>query len=347
VPSLLHIVRKTTYFNAADCDHLDGLILLYDMSAVSHVPENTLAAYINTILAPLPAKSTPFDSSKWRRRVADQSCINSDHSYFKRLGDSMAPRNVLAEEISRQANISLIRHLDNLLLSLEREDTGNRSKCLFGHNLHARLHAGDYRGLEEVAPELRNALSANDDSRTVSFRVLDVLYDLLDGTVVDQWTVRDALIVATADLEVADFLCERFSELVIYARLDEQSVGAHAGLARAAELACYSASDGRIEVCVIEHYERSITAELETELLESGGALRHEQLADTSAAGEGDFLDGIGGGDCFANFGCILEGRDKIYDAGGNAGTVCKLGKGCRGERSLARRLCNNGAAGR
>ena len=51
------------------------------------------------------------------------------------------------------------------------------------------------------------------------------------------------------------------------------------------------AGDGGVEVGVVEDQEGRVAAELQRDLLDLSGALRHEQLADRGRAREADLAD--------------------------------------------------------
>ena len=88
----------------------------------------------------------------------------------------------------------------------------------------------------------------------------DVILDLGDGFFVDQRALIDTIVHAVADLELRHAGGEFFSELIVYALLNEQAIGADAGLAGIAELGNDRAFDGRIQIGIIKHHEGRVAA---------------------------------------------------------------------------------------
>jgi hypothetical protein len=76
--------------------------------------------------------------------------------------------------------------------------------------------------------------------------------DLFDRLVVDERAVGDAVVEAVADLEGVDLFGEPGGEVAIDVGLDEDPVGADAGLARGAELGGDGALHGLVQVGVVE-----------------------------------------------------------------------------------------------
>lgn len=169
---------------------------------------------------------------------------------------------------------------------------------------------------------------------------------LVDRARVDQRAVRDGRVEAVADGEVlADGGGELGRELVVDGALDEDAVGAHAGLTGGAELAGQGAGDGGVDVGVGEDDEGRVAAELEGEFFQGRAALAHEELADGGGAGEGDLADGGVGGEGLADARGVVQGGDEVDDAAGDAGAVGELGEGEGGEGGFAGGLAYDGAA--
>src|SRR6185437_1222816 len=145
--------------------------------------------------------------------------------------------------------------------------------------------------------------------------------------------------------QLRDRVHELAREGFVHRSLDQQAIGAHAGLAAVAVLAGDGAGDRGVEVRVLENDERRIAAELHGELLHRTGALRHELLADGGRAGEGDLADRRVGGELAAD-GRGIDAGDHIEHAGRDPGTRGERRRGERRVRRLARRLHDYAAAG-
>ena len=74
-----------------------------------------------------------------------------------------------------------------------------------------------------------------------------------------------------------DRLGELVGKRVVDAVLNQEAVGADAGLAGVAVLRRHGALHRRVEIGVVEDDERRVAAEFEAELLDRRRALRHQQ----------------------------------------------------------------------
>lgn len=284
----------------------------------------------------LPAETGLLDTAKRRGGVRDKTRVDADHADLEVLRHAVHALDVAREEVPRQPDVGRVGQPDDLLLGLEREQARDGAEgLLLGHG-HVLGHAGDDGGLVKVGAEAVELVAADDDLAALLLGVADVRVDLVDGTVVDEGPVGDALLEAVADLEFLDLGGELLGELVVDAALDVDAVGADASLARGAELGGDGTSHSGVDVGVIEDDEGGVAAELEGQLLEGAGALLHEQLADVRRAGEGDLLNGGGGGEGLADLGGVVEGRDDVDDAFRDAGAVAELSEGEGGEGGLA-----------
>ena len=79
---------------------------------------------------------------------------------------------------------------------------------------------------------------------------------------------------------------------VVDAGLDEEAVGAHAGLPGVAIFGDHRALDRPVDVGIVEDDEGRVAAKLHGDALESVRGLLDEKLADRRRAGEGDLADG-------------------------------------------------------
>ena len=191
---------------------------------------------------------------------------------------------------------------------------------------------GHDRRLEERAAE-RVALAAEATFAPLARASGDVLLDLGERLGVDQRTLVGRALEAVAHSQLAHRLDELARESVVDRVLHQQPVGAHTGLAGVAILAGDRALHRRIEIRVLEHDEGRVAAELQRQLLQRGGTLRHQLLADLGGAGEREFAnDRIGSHLCTDGAGVTGE---HVNDTGRHPRSHAELGHGESRERSL------------
>ncbi len=114
-------------------------------------------------------------------------------------------------------------------------------------------------------------------------------FDLLNGAIVDERSDQRVALEAIADFHLRNHFCKALGETIVDAALNEDSVRAHASLSCIPIFRSDRALDGDLDVRVIEYDERRIAAELERELLERRGALRHQCLSDGRRTREAQF----------------------------------------------------------
>ena len=206
---------------------------------------------------------------------------------------------------------------------------------------------GQQRRLEEQ-PAALVRLAAEQHLGALRARVLDVRDDLVEPLAVDERADVHALLGADPDAQGGDRLRVALDERVVDAVLHEQAVGGDADLAGVAELAQDGAGDGLVEVGVVEDEERRVAAELERELHDLAGALRHQDLADGRRSREGELAHDRVARQLAADHGRVLgiAGHD-LEDARGDPRAVGELGQGERRERRLLGRLAHDRVAGR
>ena len=196
------------------------------------------------------------------------------------------------------------------------------------------------------------ALAAGDDFGALGDGIADVLLDLRHRGFVDQRTLHHAGIGAAANLEAAHFLGQPGGERVVNPVLNQDAIGAYAGLAAVAVLRGDGALDSGIEIGVVEDDERGVAAELHRNLLDRVGALLDQHAPNFGRTGKGELahqrvrrqLGPDGGG---------LSGDD-VEHAGGDAGPLGQRGhRQCRQRRVVrgldhyraAHRQCRSGLA--
>ena len=145
---------------------------------------------------------------------------------------------------------------------------------------------GQHCRVVEVAGAVAR-VAADDRLRAASDRVLDELGDLAALAVVDQRPDLDAVLGAAPDLHRAHLLGELLGELVGDLLGDVEAVGGRARLADVAHLRDHRALDRGVDVGVVEHDERRVSAELHRQPQQVLRGLLHQLAADLGRAGEG------------------------------------------------------------
>ena len=90
-----------------------------------------------------------------------------------------------------------------------------------------------------------------------------MLFDFGNGLLIDQGTLIGHALEAIAHAQFADRRAELPGEIVVYALLYQQAIGAHAGLTGIAVFAGDGSVHRRIQIGVVEHDERGIAAQFQ------------------------------------------------------------------------------------
>src|SRR5690606_39202351 len=110
---------------------------------------------------------------------------------------------------------------------------------------------------------------------------------------VHQWTDFGGAVEWVSHRECTGGGRETLREFFKHAALHDQPVGAHAGLARVAELAGHGLAGSLVKVCVLEHYEWRVPTKFQADALHRVRRLAVEDLADLGTAGEGELADAV------------------------------------------------------
>ena len=171
-----------------------------------------------------------------------------------------------------------------------------------------------------------------------------MLLDLGNSLAVDQRASGGAFFQTVADLQLGDRGFQLLGEGVVDTVLHVDAVGADAGLAVVAVLGNDRAFDGLVQVGVVEHDERRVTAQFQGNLLDVLGAFFHQLATDFGRAGEGQLAHQGVAGQLGADF--AGAAGDDAEHASRDAGTGSQLDQGQGGVRGLRGRLEHHGATG-
>ncbi|MNX91558.1 hypothetical protein D3C86_1236460 [compost metagenome] len=168
--------------------------------------------------------------------------------------------------------------------------------------------------------------------------------DLGDGRLVDHRADGDPRFRAGADPHGIDAIRQFFREGVVNTRLDENAVGADAGLAAIAEFRNESAFNGEIEIGIVENDEGRIAAQFQRQSLYAVGGATHQKRTDAGGAGEGNLAHRLVRHDFVADF--RRHAGDDVDDTCGNAGSFGEYAERQGGIGCEFRWLDDHGTAG-
>ena len=171
-----------------------------------------------------------------------------------------------------------------------------------------------------------------------------MLFDLFHRGHVDHRSLLGTFGQAVGHLELQDGGGEFGGEGVIDAFLNQQAIDADAGLAGIAVFRGHRAGDRRVEIGILEDDERRVAAEFHRNLLDRGGTLGHQHLADFGGPGESDFLHRRIAGE-FATDGAGRAGHD-VHHARGYPRLPGQFGQRQGRVGRHAGRLDHDGATG-
>lgn len=175
--------------------------------------------------AALPSEAALLDTTKRQAGLRNLSSINTDHTALERGRNPEHPSDILAEEVAGQAKLGSIGKLDSLGLCFKFKDRCEGSKSLIVGDQHVRCDARENGRLVEEALVIGN-LAAGLDFGTLGNSVLDVLSNLVDAALVDEWANSGLGIHPRAELELVNAGNELFGECSGDGFVDEQTVGA-------------------------------------------------------------------------------------------------------------------------
>ncbi len=217
---------------------------------------------------------------------------------------------------------------------------------LLERHRHVRRDAGEQRRLEERAAELVARAAEHAARRRAPARRATWRSTFASASSSISGPTFEAASVPGPTRSAAIAAREALDERVVDRVLHVDPVRADARLARVAELADHRAGDRGVQVGVVEDEERRVAAELERDLLDLSGALRHQQLADLGRAGEAELAHDRVRGQLAADQRRVgRRSGDDREDAARDAGALGELDQRERRERRLLGGLDDHRAA--
>jgi hypothetical protein len=189
----------------------------------------------------------------------DDAFVDADDAVFERFRDAPDAADVAAVEIGGETEFGVVGHLDRVRFALEAVERGDRAEGLLLGDDHVGRHIGQDGRLEEAAV-LRGPLAAGDDLGALLDGVGDVRLDLLHRLHVDQRADHRTRREPVGDLHRTGCLGQPLGEGVIDAVLDQNAVGADAGLAGVAVFRSDGALDRHLDIGVVKDDERRVAA---------------------------------------------------------------------------------------
>ena len=204
-------------------------------------------------MRPFPPKTTLLDTAKWNRSLADETSISTNHAHLKPLRHAPHPANIPREEISCQADITIVGEAQDLLLGFELDEGCEGTKGLFSVDEGILWDVAQDGGDEEVG--VGNGLAANKNLSALGDCVVDMAFNFLDCTRVNEGPMGPGRRISTcsskekfrrrsrslfetvSDFESSDSFGKPGRKLSIHARLNVDAIGADTCLTAPSELA--------------------------------------------------------------------------------------------------------------
>src|SRR5690606_35726167 len=244
----------------------------------------------DAVLGAFPSDAGFLHAAKRRNLSRNDAGVDADDAAFKAFADTPDSTDVPGIEVRSQAKLRIVCHGYTFFFRFEAEEWSHRTEGLLPHDLHVRCDIGQYGWLEEGASQGMGR-SADQHLRAFGDRIRNVLLHLFNSGLVNQGPLRDPLFETRPDLQGLDLLRQFFGKGVIDTRLNDDAVRADTGLTHVAVLAQHRSFDGRIQVGIIEHKKRRVSAKLHGDLLHGRGRLFHQNLSDLGGTREGNFSD--------------------------------------------------------
>ena len=270
--------------------------------------------------------------------------VDPDGTSLEGVANTDGSSQVLGVNGRGQAVGAIVCELDGLGLILKLGDGTDRAEDLLLHDLHIGFDIAKDSGLDEITL-VTVALTTDLDCRTFVLAGLDVTHDAVILKLADLRALEGLLMERITDNVLASTGLESLDKLVVDALLHVDARSGAAALAVVEVNAEVDPVDGLLDIGVVEHDIRRLTAELESNLLQvGGGGGLHDGTTNERGTGEGDLVNIHMRGDGGA--GDLAESRDDVENTGGEASLLDVLGKYQSGQRSLLSRLQDDGVAG-
>ena len=130
------------------------------------------------------------------------------------------------------------------------------------------------------------SFAAQRDLGAFSGRLAEQFFDLFHRRHIDQRTLLNTGRHAVADFQSRNGTREFFNEGVIDAVLNQEAIGANAGLTHVAEFRRHRAGHRGIQIGIVKDNERCVSTQLQRYFLYRRSALPHQLFAHLGRAGK-------------------------------------------------------------
>ena len=229
-----------------------------------------------------------FDTTEGRDFIGNDAGIDADHATLQSFGDAPNTTDVTRVEIARQTEFSVVRHSDDISVSLESEQWCERAKGFLPGDHHVGCGVSNHSRLKKAVSQ-GMALATCQQAAPFGERIGDVFFHLFDCRAVNQRALRHTRFHTIADFEFLDcgyqFLRKRFVDAILHIK----PVGADASLPSVTVLGHDRTLDGGIQIGIVKYDERRIAPEFQREFLDCLCALLRQHAADLGGTGERQF----------------------------------------------------------
>ena len=186
---------------------------------------------------------------------------------------------VLTINVGGEAEWQGVRECERFALVANLSNSGDRTVRFFGHNECAIVRAIDHRGVEEKASVESFAgwlRAANDQPSAMGESILDMTSSSGPHIFVEDRSVGDSTLDAVTKFHLTRLLGERLDEGVVNGFHDNDAVHRDADLAHVGEGATRRRCRRFLNVGVIQHHKRTLSAEFERQALQRVGSRAHD-----------------------------------------------------------------------
>src|SRR5690554_4447535 len=253
-------------------------------SEPAHADVLELGELLEAVARSLAAEARLLDAAERGKLGGDDALVDADHAVLEPLHDAPDTAVVPGIEVGGKAEGGVVGHGDRLLLVAEAEHRRQRAEGLLAGHRHLRSGIGDHGGgVEALAQRMGGA--AAQQAPALGHGVVHVALHLVDGGLVDQRADHHARLATVTHRHRRDLRGQGLDEGVVDPLLDQEAVGADAGLTGVTVLGGDGPGHGGVEVGIVEDDKGSVAAELHGGLLDGAGTLGQQLLAHGSGAG--------------------------------------------------------------
>lgn len=222
-------------------------------------------------------------------RIGNDAGVQCHHTELKLLRHPCCPEKTLRKDIGSKSNIAIIGYRQCFFFRLEGEHGGDGAEDLLFADAHVTGNVAQYSCVVEVwscnvvstliiktsnwrssLTQICPLLSSDLDPSSLLYALFDEAMYSLGGGWSDQWPMSRSVVASGANDELLNRYLHSLQELRVYARMHHYTIRAHASLPGRLEFARDDCIDRNVEVCIVEHDERSIATKFEAQFFQRG-----------------------------------------------------------------------------